>query len=79
MKESEWKRIYAYRIHKRLTDMGMTQRQLAEAIDLGEVQVSRYMNGGCVPKATTFVNIAKFLNCSVSDLIEVNEPIEIER
>ena len=46
------------RIRDALERKGMTQRQLADALDTTEVSISRYVMGNRTPKATTLKRIA---------------------
>ena len=47
------------------------QSELAERTGITKVALSRYMNGGRVPKATTLYKIAKVLKVSMEELCEV--------
>ena len=49
------------RISKLLDERGMTQRGLADAIGVTEVSVSRYINGGRLPKGPIILNMAHVL------------------
>ena len=55
-----------------LNKANMTQRELANAIGTTEVSVSRYVTGERIPKATTCIQMAKVLGCTVEDLYELN-------
>lgn len=55
-----------------LNKANMTQRELAKAIGTTEVSVSRYVTGERIPKATTCIQMAKVLGCTVEDLYELN-------
>ena len=65
---------YKCNIGKLLEVKGIKQKELAGAIGTTEVSVSRYVNGERIPKATTSIQIAKVLDCTVEDLYtEVKE------
>lgn len=50
---------------------GMTQRDLAKAIDTTEATMSRYIKGDRIPKATQIVRMAEVLKCSTDYLLGV--------
>lgn len=51
-----------------LKEQEMTQRELAEKINLNETALSRYVNGSRKPRMDILVNIARALNVSVEYL-----------
>ena len=57
------------RIAQRLEEMAMSQRDLAEAVGVTEVSMSRYINGKRVPKGPLCAKIAHALGCSVEWLL----------
>ena len=61
--------VFTDRLKEMMDKRGMSQRELAEAIDKTEVSVSRYVNGLRVPKATALLKIAQALNCQADYLI----------
>ena len=75
----EWQLIFSNRVRDRLEDLNMTQRDLGDSIGVSPVMMSRYMNGQIIPKISTIINIAKILNCSVSDLVDVDEFVGIAK
>ena len=62
-----------------LNKKGMTQRELADAIDTTEVSISRYITGDRIPKATTCIQMAKELGCSVEELYEIKSTKECRK
>ena len=52
-------------IFKRRTDLGMTQKQLAEAINYHHVGISRIENGTTVPRFDTLVDLCKALGLEI--------------
>jgi len=61
--------VFTDRLKEMMDKRGMSQRELAEAIDKTEVSVSRYINGQRVPKATVLLKMAQALNCQADYLI----------
>ncbi len=60
-----------------LKEKGITQRELAEKININETALSRYVNGLRKPRMDILVNIARALNVSVEYLTGKDES-EIE-
>lgn len=54
-----------------LVEKGMTQRELAEKIDVSEVTISRYVTGIRVPKVTNIIAISKALNVPYEKLLDI--------
>lgn len=52
-------------IFKRRTDLGMTQRQLAEAAHYNHVCVSRIETGTMVPRLDTLIDLCKVLGLEI--------------
>ena len=53
-------------------ERGMTQAQLAEAIEITQKDVSRWENGSRKPSLEKFVQICKALGASSDDILEIN-------
>lgn len=60
-----------------LKEKEMTQRELAEKININETALSRYVNGSRKPRMDILVNIARALNVSV-EYLTGKEESEIE-
>ena len=58
------------RIRKRLDEIGMSQRELADKLGITEVSLSRYIKGERIPRATVVIGIAKVLDVSVEWLLK---------
>ncbi len=67
------------RISELLEKNGMTQRELAEAVSVTEVSMSRYINGDRVPKGPIIANIARALHTTTDYLLgrEADEDPEL--
>ena len=57
------------RIAELLTQLNMTQRELADKVKVTEVSMSRYINGDRVPKGTVIANIATALHTTTDYLL----------
>ena len=47
---------------------GMTQAQLAEAVDVSVNSVSQWASGMCMPNALTMDDVCKVLDCKLEDI-----------
>ena len=57
-------------IEQKLKEAGITQRELAERAGITEVTISRYINGGRIPKAPALLAIARALNSDIESLLQ---------
>ena len=57
------------RIKRRLDEIGMSQRELADKCKLTEVSMSRYINGTRIPKASMVCIMAKALYTTPNSLL----------
>lgn len=73
MKEIDFINIFANNLRYSMTDIGMTQRELADASGLDESVISRYLRGRVMPSTRCLVNIAYALDCDIQDLIPCDE------
>jgi len=64
-------------LHKRLKELreakGLTQLQLAEALDIGRVSVSNYENGDRTPDADLIIRFADYFGVSADYLLGISE------
>ncbi len=60
------------RIAELLTQLNMTQRELAEKVAVTEVSMSRYIKGDRVPKGPVIANIATALHTTTDYLLNGN-------
>ena len=72
--------ILGERISDLLQKNGLTQRELAEKVNVTEVSMSRYIKGDRVPKGPIIANIATALHTTSDYLLgqEVEEDSELE-
>lgn len=70
------KKDYRNRIRVVLSEKEVTNRTLAEKLDVSEMTVSRWVTNKIQPSMAQFIEISKLLNVDIKELIEV-DPIEI--
>lgn len=70
------KNEYKNRIRVILADRQVTNRALADKLDVSEMTISRWVTNRFQPSMSQFVEISKILNVDIKDLIEV-DPSEI--
>ena len=70
------KNEYKNRIRGILADRQVTNRTLADKLDVSEMTISRWVTNRFQPSMSQFVEISKILNVDIKDLIEV-DPTEI--
>lgn len=52
-----------------LADKNISQKELAENVNIDEACISRYLSGECEPALKNIVTLADYFNCSVDFLI----------
>ena len=70
------KNEYKNRIRVILAERQVTNRALADKLDVSEMTISRWVTNRFQPSMSQFVEISKILNVDIKDLIEV-DPSEI--
>lgn len=70
------KKDYRNRIRVVLSEREVTNRTLAEKLDVSEMTVSRWVTNKIQPSMSQFIEISKLLNVDIKELIEV-DPMEI--
>ena len=68
-KES-WKREFASKLIKLMSDKGCDQTYLSEICDISQQSISNYLNKKAIPNCYTASKLAKALGCTVSELID---------
>ncbi len=76
MTEFRWLYEFSENLQRVMHDAGFTQKRLAIETGLSEAAISNYINGTKIPKATTLINLAYALECSVDDLIDFGSQID---
>ena len=77
MTEQEWRKEFGRR-SRRIAHLNKdyNQRELAEASGITEATISRYYNGLRSPTSENLIKIARVLDCTIDELVMVNEMIE---
>lgn len=70
------KKDYRNRIRVVLSEREVTNRTLAEKLDVSEMTVSRWVTNKIQPSMSQFIEISKLLNVDIKELMEV-DPQEI--
>lgn len=69
------KQAYNNRIRVVLADKQITNRALADMMDVSEMTISRWVTNKVQPSMSQFVEISKLLNVDIKELIEVDSHI----
>lgn len=63
---------FQFLLLKRLKETGITQRKLAEMLDIPEQCVGRWVSGKVIPRIDTLAKICRCLDCTPNDLIVID-------
>lgn len=66
--EEEWRRKFAAKLYEYMTYNCMTQKELAELLNVSQMTISKYLNAIATPTSYNLDRIARALNCSISEL-----------
>ena len=66
------KKDYRNRIRVVLSEKEVTNRTLAEKLDVSEMTVSRWVTNKIQPSMSQFIEISKVLNVDIRELVEVD-------
>ena len=66
------KNTYRHRIRVVLADRQVTNRALADMMNVSEMTVSRWVTNRFQPSMSQFVEISRMLNVDIKELIEVD-------
>ena len=64
------KEVIKLRIKERRKELGMTQMELAEKMEVDQSSVACWENGTTGPHRSKLIRLAKVLNCSVEELLD---------
>lgn len=70
------KKEYRNRIRVILSEKEVTNKTLAEKLNVSEMTVSRWVTNKIQPSMSQFIEISKLLNVDIKELMEV-DPLEI--
>lgn len=69
--EEEWRKRFARRLSHKMYNVSVTQDSLSELTGISQVMISKYVNGKSVPNVYNLHKIARALNCSTSELMNI--------
>lgn len=76
MTEIEFLQDFGRQLTQLLKENRMSQSELARRLNMDHTMISRYCRGLAMPSLKTVSNIAYALDCDITDLIYIDEPIE---
>lgn len=68
MEEQEIKKIIGGKVKKKRKELKLTQAQLGVAIGINQRQIALVENGRSFPMLSTFVKLADYFQCEITDL-----------
>ena len=71
----KWIKYFPQKIKRILEEKNMLQDDLASAMNMTPVSISRYVTGKRVPKVTTIINMSKALGVTVEELTNIEKEI----
>lgn len=66
--EQEWRYKFASKLYEYMTDNRMTQKELAELLNISQTTISKYLNAIATPSTYNLYRIARVLDCSINEL-----------
>lgn len=76
MSEQEWIDIFGDNLRDILKEYGYTQRDLADALGVSEITISRYVNKQRMPTLKMAINMSLELGIELDELVIFDERIE---
>lgn len=73
LSDKEWSKLFGLKLKRIIHDKGLTQTELADLSGMSRVAVNSYIRGKKLPTIYNINKIAKALNYSISELIEVQQ------
>lgn len=70
--EEEWRDMFAHNLNKKMRNVTMSQDRLAEEVGISQVMISKYVNGLATPSSLNLIKIAKALQCSIHELVNMD-------
>lgn len=68
--DDKWGEVFSDKLHTKLFNRGMSQKQLSEDTGISETTISYYLCGSRIPSAQNIAKIAKAIGCTSSELID---------
>lgn len=75
MTELEWMDIFGDNLREMLKEANMTQKELADAANVEESSISRFIRKERFPSLKSVINISYALDCDLSDLVDFGDKI----
>ena len=66
--EQEWRRKFAAKLYEKMTDKCISQKELAELLNMSQMTISKYLNARVTPTSYNLDRIARVLDCSIIEL-----------
>lgn len=73
MTEVQLAKEIGFNIKRALDEYDMTQVELSELTGISKSTITKYIYGDAIPSIRNLINIAYVLECSLTDLIDVDE------
>ena len=70
--DEEWQLEFGRRLTRSLRLAYMTQEDLANSTGISRRMITKYINGKSTPSALNVSKIAKALNCSTTELVDID-------
>ena len=77
MTKKEWLDDFSYKLFEMMDYANTSQSELARLTGLTRQTILNYLNGSTVPSMIAIINIAKALDCEISDLVDLDNFIEL--
>lgn len=66
--EQEWRHKFAAKLYEKITDKCISQKELAEILNMSQKTISKYLNAKATPSTYNLDRIARVLDCSITEL-----------
>jgi predicted XRE-type DNA-binding protein len=66
--EVAWRKEFGHKLHRIITDKGMTQEKLSEVTGISRQMLSRYVRGTSTPSGYILSRIVETLGCDIREL-----------
>lgn len=73
LNEREYNKLVGANLRRIMYERGKTQAEMSRDLKIGKSTISTWMNGQHIPRMDKLALIAKYLGCSVIDIIDVSD------
>ena len=73
LNEKQYNKIVGANLRRIMYEKGKSQADMARDLKIGKSTISTWMNGQHIPRMDKLALIAKYLGCSVIDIINVSD------